>query len=103
MSRPERGLQFAKSVKVIDWLKTEMMDQVANLFKGLHYAHQHIIIDSLASLIISTYALARRMGISFRELDQTVVEKLRDHSKEGHQLEEWYGDLSMLDEYINKR
>ncbi len=103
MNRPERGVQFAKSVKVIDWLKTEILDQIANLFKGIHYANQHVIIDSLSSLIVSIYVLARRMGFSYRELDQAVVEKLREHVRDGHQLEEWYGDLSTLEEYLNKR
>lgn len=103
MNRPERGVQFAKSVKVIDWLKTEILDQLANLFKGIHHANQHVIIDSLSSLIVSTYVLARRIGFSYRELDQAVMEKLREHIREGHQLEQWYGDLSTLEEYVNKR
>ncbi|MBA4494091.1 MazG-like family protein [Paenactinomyces guangxiensis] len=103
MSRPERGVQFAKSVKIIEWLKTEILDQIAHLFKGIHHANQHVIIDSLSSLIVSTYVLARRIGFSYRELDQAVVQKLREHTLEGHQLEEWYGDLSTLEEYLNKR
>jgi hypothetical protein len=88
---------------VIDWLKTEVLDQIATLFKGIHYANQHMIIDSLSSLAISVYVLARRMGFSFRELDQAVSQKLREHAREGHQLEEWYGDLSSLDDYLHKR
>jgi hypothetical protein len=103
MSRPEQHVQIAKSVKVIDWLKTEMLDQQANLFKGLHHANQHIILDSLASLVMATYVMARRLGYPYREIDQVVRHKLREHIREGHQLEEWYGDLSALDDYINKR
>jgi MazG-like family len=45
MSRPEKGLHFAKNVKVIDWLKTEILDQVANLYKGVHHASQHVMIE----------------------------------------------------------
>lgn len=103
MNGPERGVQFAKSVKVIEWLKTEILDQVTHLFKGVQYASQHVMIDSLSSLVISIYVLARRTGFTFRELDQSVVQKLREHVREGHQLEEWYGDLSALEEYLNKR
>jgi hypothetical protein len=62
-----------------------------------------MIIDSLSSLVISVYVLARRMGFSFRELDQAVTQKLREHAKEGHQVEQWYGDLSSLEDYLNKR
>lgn len=103
MSRPERSVQIAKSVKVIEWLKTEVLSQVANLFKGLHHANQHLITESLSGLILATYVLARRVGLSFREIDQAVTQKLRDHSRGGHQLEDWYGDLSALEEYLKKR
>jgi hypothetical protein len=103
MSRPERGIQFAKSIKVVEWLKTEMIDQIAHLYKGIHHANQLVTIDSLSSLIVSIYVLARRIGFTFRELDQAVVQKLKEHTKEGHQLEQWYGDLSSLEEYMNKR
>lgn len=103
MNRPERGVQFAKSVKVIDWLRTEILDQVAILFKGLYHANQHVIIDSLSSLVVTIYITARRIGFSFRELDQAVIQKLKEHTRDGHQLEQWYGDLSSLEEYINKR
>lgn len=103
MSHPGRGMQIAKNLKVIDWLKTEILDQIANLFKGLHHANQHLILDSLASLVVVSYVLARRVGISFRELDQAVVSKLREHIREGHQLENWYGDLSSLEQHMNKR
>jgi hypothetical protein len=103
MSRPERGLQFAKSIKIVDWLKTEILDQIAALFRAIYSANQHLMIDSLSSLVISVYVLARRMGFSFSELDQSVSQKLREHARDGHQLEKWYGDLSKLDEYLNKR
>lgn len=103
MSRPERGMQFAKNIRVIDWLKTEVLDQIANLFKGLHHANQNMIMDSLSSLLVTIYVLARRMGLPFRELDQAVTTKLREHVSDGHQLEQWYGDLSTLDEYLRKR
>ncbi|MBD1371994.1 MazG-like family protein [Hazenella sp. IB182357] len=103
MSRPDRGLHFAKNIKVMDWLKTEILDQVANLFKGIHHANQQAIIDSLSSLVISIYVMARRIGLSYGDLDRAVTEKLKEHTRDGHQLEEWYGDLSSLDDYINKR
>lgn len=103
MNGLERGAQFAKSIKVIDWLKTEILDQTTSLFKGIHHANQHVVIDSLSSLITSVYVLARRMGFSCHEVDQAVVHKLKEHIRDGHQLEEWYGDLTKVEEYLNKR
>jgi hypothetical protein len=103
MNRPERGVQLVKNIKVIDWLKVEVLDQISSLYRSLHYANQNMIVDSLSSLIVSIYVLARRMGIPFREVDQAVIQKLQELSREGHQLEEWYGDLSKLEEYLRRR
>src|SRR5690606_30197274 len=102
MSHPERGMQIAKNLKVIDWLKTEILDQIANLFKGLHHANRPLMLHSLASLVEVSYVVARRVGVSVRELGQSVGSKLREHIREGHQLENWYGDLPSLEQHMNK-
>src|SRR5699024_4786156 len=96
-------MHIAKSMKVIEWLKTEILDQIANLYKGLQTANQSLIADSLASLVVPTYVLARRVGLSFRDVDEAVPRKPGEAAQERHQLEDWYGDLSQLEEYINKR
>jgi hypothetical protein len=96
-------LQFAQSVRTIDWLRVELLNQTANLFKGIHRANQHFVLDSLSSLLISSYVLGRQLGFSFAELDKTVKQKLKEHVYSGHKLEEWYGSLSEMEEYFNKR
>jgi len=97
------NIQFAKNIKVIDWLKTEILGQTSNLFKSLQYANQHLVLDSLSSLVALSYVMSCRMGFTYKDLDQAVIQKLKDLIREGHQLEEWYGDLSKLDEYLSKR
>jgi NH3-dependent NAD+ synthetase len=52
---------------------------------------------------MSSYILGRRLGIPYRELDDLLMEKLRKHRQEGHQLEEWYQDISALEEHMRKR
>lgn len=41
--------------------------------------------------------------MSYRELDDLLIDKLRKHRKEGHQLEDWYQDISALEEHMRKR
>lgn len=97
------NIHVAKNIKVMEWLKAEIVEQVGGLFKGLFHGKESFILDSMASLIIAIYVLARRLGIPFHKLDKAVVEKLEDHQKQGHEIEEWYGDLSVLEQYMNKR
>ncbi|MEC0244540.1 MULTISPECIES: MazG-like family protein [Paenibacillus] len=103
MSNREREVDLAKRVKVIEWLKTEVVDQVAHLLKGIWEGNQAKIIDGLASLISSVYILGRRLGVSFRSLDEAIMDKMKKHREEGHQLEDWYGDISALEDHLRKR
>lgn len=96
-------MDLAKRAKVIEWLKTEVMDYVARLFKSLWEGSTTKVVDSLASLIVSSYILGRRVGISYRELDDSILDKLKRSKQEGHQLEDWYQDISALDEHLRKR
>lgn len=103
MNRSQQDMDIAKRLKVIDWLKTEMIDQVSRLFKGLLSGREEKIKDSLASLIVSSYVMGRRLGINYRSMDELVLSKLKEHREQGHQVEDWYGDLSAMEDYINKR
>lgn len=99
----DNDVDLAKRVKVIEWLKTELVDHAAHLLKGIWEGHQGKIIDGLASLISCGYILGRRLGISYRSLDEAVMDKMKKHRQEGHQLEDWYGDMSSLEEHLRKR
>ncbi|UUZ87229.1 MazG-like family protein [Paenibacillus sp. P26] len=99
----EKDIDLAKRAKVIEWLKTELVDQLAHLLKGIWEGSQHKILDGLASLVACCYILGRRLGIPMRSLDEAVLDKMRRHREEGHQLEDWYGDISALEEHFRKR
>lgn len=99
----QKEMDVAKRAKVIEWLKTEVVDHVSRLFKALWEGSTTRIMDSLASLMVSSYILGRRLGISYRDLDEAILDKLRKHKQEGHQLEDWYQDISTLEEHMRKR
>jgi len=98
-----REMDVARRAKLIEWLKTEMLDETARLFRGLWEGRQASIIDSLAGLIAYSYFLARRLGVNYKELDDAVRERLEAHKRQHHQLEEWYGDISMLERHLDGR
>ena len=98
-----KEMDVAKRAKVIEWLKTEVVDHVSRLFKSLWEGSTFKVTDSLASLMVSCYILGRRLGISYTDLDGSILDKLKKHKQEGHQLEDWYQDISMLEEHMRKR
>ena len=103
MPNMPKDLDVAKRAKVIEWLKTEVVDHVSRLFKALWEGSTAKVGDSLASLMMSSYILGRRLGVSYRDLDDLLIEKLNKHKQEGHQLEDWYQDISTLEEHLRKR
>ena len=46
-----------------------------------------------------TYLLAKRLGISFSEIDYKIKEKIRIGIDQNHSVESWYGDFSNLKTY----
>ena len=99
----DKEMDVATRAKTIEWLKTEIVDQVSRLFKAMWDGSAVRIADSLAGLIAGAYVLGRRLGVPYKELDKAIADKLARLKQEGHQLEEQYQDLSALEDHIRKR
>ena len=59
--------------------------------------------DTLANIIMITYLLAKRLGISFSEIDYKIKEKIRIGIDQNHSVESWYGDFSNLKKHMENR
>lgn len=99
MSVFDQGVNIARNIRVIEWLKTELLGTVSALFKAMIKNSDEAIEDALASMVITIYVLARRLGISFAQLDIRVESKLRNAIKDKHEVEDWYGDLTAFLRY----
>ncbi|MEG6617249.1 MazG-like family protein [Peptococcaceae bacterium 1198_IL3148] len=96
---PNQDSRIAQNIKIIDWLKADLLASLSALFKAMVKGSEERILDALASLIITTYVLGRRLGISFSRLDIKINSKLRQSIEDDHQVERWYGDLTDLLQY----
>jgi len=88
-----KELDVAKNLKMVDWLKAELVDSVAELFKALLKNGNDAVADALASIIIICYLLGQRVGVSLLSLDAKIKEKLRitvDNSLDGSN---WHKEL----------
>lgn len=98
---PGPDLDIARNVKALEWVKAELVNALSGLFQALLKGDKEMIIDNLALLVINSFLLLKRMGISFGQLELRVYDKTACFLREGHKLEEWYGDLSALKNYLN--
>lgn len=102
----DKGSEITRNIKIIEWMKTEILMSVSDLFnllvKGVKPLDE-AIQDTLANIIMITYLLAKRLGISFRDVDYKVKEKIKIGIDEDHSVERWYGDLSNLKKHMDNR
>ncbi len=103
MSSSNSDLNIVKNVRIIEWLKAELLTGIGALFKAMIKNNEEAILDGLAGLIVGCYFLGKRLGFSYLKVDARV-EKLLDSSEmQKHEIEEWYGDVTNLQQYVKER
>ncbi|SCI29351.1 MULTISPECIES: MazG-like family protein [unclassified Romboutsia] len=104
--RFDKGSEVTKNVKIIEWMKNELLMSLSDLFnllfKGVKPVDE-LLQDTLANIIMITYLLAKRLGISFKDIDYKIKEKIKIGIKEEHSIESWYGDLSNLQKHMDNK
>jgi len=98
-----KDMDIAKNIRMIEWLKTELLDNVSGLFRAFLKGNEALLLDFLSNIVMFAYVLARRVGIDFHELDRSVQAKAERGVEVGHEVEEWYGDFSDLRDHLKKR
>ncbi len=105
MARHEKELDITRNIRMINWLKSELLTDIAALFKelvnGVKDDATEMLAEILSNLIIVCYLLARRLGINYQTIDFKIENKLKLGIIEGHDLEKWYGDLSQLSKHMD--
>ena len=102
----DRNSDVTKNVKIIEWMKKELILSVGDvfdlIFKGVKPLDE-ALQDTLANIIMITYLLAKRLGISFSEIDYKIKEKIRIGIDQNHSVESWYGDFFNLKKHMENR
>lgn len=104
--RDGKDIDIMKNVKVVEWLKCELLSSVASLFQLLQSGIKNAkddMLDLISNIILLAYLLGKRLGLSYESIDLKVEDKIKLGLIEEHQVEKWYGDLSELHEYFNTR
>jgi uncharacterized membrane protein YwaF len=97
-------IDIAKNIRIIEWLKSELLVEAANLFKVLAKGgkvSQSTISDILASIITVCYLLGKRLGINYVIIDEKIRDKIRLGILEEHEVEKTYGDLKTLKNHLD--
>lgn len=98
-----KDIDIIKNMKTIDWLKAELLTNVALLHKNLVSGEENTkdhLEDIISNIILESYVLGNRLGINYKDTNNALIENIKLNLIEEHKIERWYGDLSLLLEFI---
>lgn len=102
----KNDMDIIKNLRTIEWLKSEMLTSVANLYEILVKGEDDMReeVENLTSnIILLSYLLGKRLGLNYENINSSLQDKIKLNLIENHKIEKWYGDLSELLEFISHK
>lgn len=90
----------ARNLQAIERLKADAVSGIAALYEGMYRNDDQEIEDALAAIVISAFALSKRLGVSYAGLDKAIHNRLQTMVEQAHETEQWFGDCSALLQYM---
>ncbi|MCC8169300.1 MAG: MazG-like family protein [Oscillospiraceae bacterium] len=100
-------MNISTNIKAIDTIKSEILSEVAALYRSLadydEVGEYDNVANSISTIIAMDYILARRLGMNFGSVDNKITELLTIAEENGHELEVAFSDMSELKKYVRSR
>ncbi len=99
-----RDIDIIKNMKTVEWLKAQLLSTVANLYTTLESGEENTrenLEDIISNIILNSLLLGKRLGLNYESIESALRDNIRINLIEEHKIEKWYGDLSILLEFIN--
>ena len=100
----DKEIDITRNIKLIEWLKGELLTDIANLFRvlvnGIREEVHETVADTISNIILISYLLGKRLGISYNAIEMKVHNKIKLGLVENHDVEKYYGDLSELSKHL---
>lgn len=100
-------MNIAANIRAIDTVKSELLSEVARLYRTLaDYGEEPIyddVLNELATINAMCYILSKRLGMNFESVDDRMLELLLSAVQNGHEIEAEFSDMSQLAEYVRNR
>lgn len=104
MAMPEKEIDITRNIKLIEWLKSELLADLADLFRalagGVREELHEAVGEILSNIILISYLLGKRLGISYNSIEMKIHSKVKLGLVENHDVEKYYGDLSELSRHL---
>lgn len=92
-----------KRLKLMDGLKAQLVLDAGQVLAAFVHYRESRMKETLATLAITVYVLAQRLGIDFHALEAVMIEKLQQPKNRDSELEKYFGDYSRLERYLKQK
>ncbi len=99
-----KDIDIIKNMKTVEWLKAQLLSTIANLYTTLANGEENTrenLEDIISNLILESLLLGKRLGLSYEGMESALRDNIKLNLIEEHKIERWYGDLSILLEFID--
>lgn len=100
----DKEIDITRNIKLIEWLKSELLTDMANLFRvlvnGIREEVHDSVAETISNIILISYLLGKRLGISYNAIEMKIHNKVKLGLVENHEVEKYYGDLSELSRHL---
>ncbi len=100
-----KDIDIIKNMKTIEWLKAQLLSSVAELYNALANGEENTkenLEDFISNIILESLLLGKRLGLNYGDIKSALRDNIKLNLIEEHKIERWYGDLSVLLEFIDK-
>lgn len=100
-----KDIDIIKNMRTVEWLKAQLLSTVSNLYSALANGEENTmenLEDLISNLVLESLLLGKRLGISYEGINSALKDNIKINLIEEHKIERWYGDLSILLEFIDK-
>lgn len=105
MAVADKEIDITRNIRLIEWLKSELLTDLADLFRvlsrGVREDMYEAVSDILSNIILVSYLLGKRLGISYNAIEMKIHNKVKLGLVENHDVEKYYGDLSEMSRHLS--
>lgn len=98
-------LDITKKIKIIERLKSQLLSNISMLFSNMVEENTNDgneNIDILADIIILSYLLSDKLGVSNEALDIKLINKLRLAGLQNNEDDQWANEILKLSKHLSK-
>src|SRR5690606_29445469 len=100
-----KDIDIIKNMRTIEWLKAQLLSSIASLYNTLANGEEYTkenLEDLISNIILEALLLGKRLGLKYEDIEAALRENIKINLIGEHKIEKWYGDLSILLEFIDK-